>query len=204
MTGVCLRGSSLKGGLLEHSEVADDELNGARLVNVTASRARMIGCRFNGTQVRDLGIADSTLEASRVSGAKLKTVVLRGDSLVKNLEIKGVLARDWLLEGAVLSDVLLSGLKVDGLVIRNGGLENVTFKTTRWRDHDDDELIRMRGVELTHVILKDCSFVDCRFDGTRLEGFEASGLEFDGVDFGDRVIRSAAELERLGRTRDVA
>jgi uncharacterized protein YjbI with pentapeptide repeats len=204
MTGVRLRGSSLKGGLLEHSEVADDELNGARLVNLTASRGRMIGCRFNGTQVRDLGIADSTLEASRVSGAKLKTVLLRGDSLVKHLEIKGVLARDWLLESAVLSDVVFSGLKVDGLVIRKGGLENVTFKTARWRDHDDDELARMRGVELTRVILKDCSFVDCRFDGTRLEGFEASGLEFDGVDFGDRVIRSAAELERLGRTRDVA
>jgi uncharacterized protein YjbI with pentapeptide repeats len=204
MTDVRLRGSSLKGGLLEHSEFADDELNGARLVNLTASRGRMIGCRFNGSQVRDLGIADSTLEASRVSGAKLKTVVLRGDSLVKHLEIKAVLARDWLFESAVLSDVLFAGLKVDGLVIRKGGLEHVTFKTTGFRDHGDDELARMRSVELTRVILKDCSFVDCRFDGTRLEGFEASGLEFEGVDFGDRVIRSAADFERLGRARDVA
>jgi uncharacterized protein YjbI with pentapeptide repeats len=205
MTGQCLRGSSIKGGLLENSEMSGNELNGARLVHLTASRGKLIGCHFNGSQVRDLGIADSALEDSRCNGTKLKTLVLRNDSLVKNLRLNGVLARDWLFEAAVLSDVQFSGLRVDGLAIRRGGLEAVTFKTARWRDRrDDDELPLMRGVDLTRVILKHCTFVDCRFDGTRLEGFEASGLTFDGVDFGNRVIRSAAELEQLAKAQDVA
>jgi uncharacterized protein YjbI with pentapeptide repeats len=205
VTGQRLRGSSIKGGLLEHSEVTGNELNGARLVNLTASRGRLIGCHFNGSQVRDLGIADSALQECRCNGTKLKTVVMRGDSLIKNLRLNGVLGRDWLFEAAILSDVQVSGLRVDGLVIRRGGLEAVTFKTARWRDRrDDEELPLMRGVELSRVILKNCTFVDCRFDGTRLEGFEASDLEFDGIDFADRVIGSAAELRELGRARDVA
>ena len=204
-TGQHLRGSSIKGALIEHGELADNQFNGAGLVNLTVSHGRLVGCHFNGVQVRDLGIAGSAIEASRLNGTKLKTVVVKADSLVKGLSLNGVLGRDWLLENAVVSEAQFRGVRIDGLIVKRSGLERVTFKTTGWSDqHEPSSLGLIRDTQLNRVILKDCTFEDCRFDGTRLEGFDASNLTFRGVDFGGLVITSVEEFARLTGARNVA
>ena len=205
VTGQRMRGSSIKGGLIENGEMSDNEYNGVGIVNLTLSKGRLNGCHFNGAQIRDLGIADSGVESSRINGTKLKTVVIRSDSIVKGLTLNGVLGRNWLFEDAVVSETQFRGIRVDGLVLKHGGLERVLFKTTDWTERlEHNSLGLMRDVELQRVILKDCVFEDCRFDGTRLEGFDASNLTFRGADFTGLVIKSAEEFARLARARDVA
>lgn len=204
-TGQRLRGSSIKGGLIENGELTDNEFNGAGIVNLTIGKGRLTGCHFNGTQVRDFGISASAVENSRFNGTKLKTVVIRSDSIVKGLSLKGVLGRNWLFEDAVVADTQISGLRVDGLVLKGSGLERVTFKKTDWSEHlDPGSLGLVRDVELQRVILKDCRFEDCRFDGTRLEGFDAANLTFKNVDFTNLVIKTAEDFARLAGERDVA
>lgn len=204
-TGQRLRGSSIKGGLIENGELSDNEFNGAGIVNLTVGKGRLTGCHFNGTQVRDLGISASAVESSRFNGTKLKTVVIRSDSIVKGLSLNGVLGRNWLFENAVVADTQISGLRVDGLVLKGSGLERVTFKKTDWSEHlDPSSLGLVRDVELQRVILKDCRFEDCRFDGTRLEGFDAANLTFKNVDFTNLVIKTAEDFARLAGARNVA
>jgi uncharacterized protein YjbI with pentapeptide repeats len=205
MTKQHLRGSSIKGALIEHGELADNQFNGAGIVNLTVSHGRLVGSHFNGAQVRDLGISSSAIESSRFNGTKLKTVVLKADSLVKGLSVNGVLGRNWLLEGGVVAEVELRGVRIDGLVLERSGLEKVTFETTDWSEQlDPGSLGLIRDLELDRVILKECSFEDCRFDRTRFEGFEASKLSFRGVDFSGMAITSAEQLAKLSGARDVA
>ena len=205
VTGQRLRGSSLKGALIENGELADNEFNGAGVVGLTVGKGRLTGCHFNGTQVRDLGISASPMENCRFNGTKLKTVVIRSDSIVKGLSLNGVLGRNWLFEDAVVADTQISGLRVDGLVLKGSGLERVTFKKTDWSEGlDPSSLGLLRDVELQRVILKDCRFEDCRFDGTRLEGFDAANLTFKHVDFTNLVIKTAEDFARLAGARSVA
>ncbi len=205
VTGQRLRGSSLKGALIENGELADNEFNGAGIVGLTVGKGRLTGCHFNGTQVRDLGISASPMENCRFNGTKLKTVVVRSDSIVKGLSLNGVLGRNWLFEDAVVADTQISGLRVDGLVLKGSGLERVTFKKTDWSEGlDPSSLGLLRDVELQRVILKDCRFEDCRFDGTRLEGFDAANLTFKHVDFTNLVIKTAEDFARLAGARSVA
>ena len=204
-TGQRLRGSSIKGALIENGELLDNEFNGVGIVNLTVSRGRLTGSHFNGAQVRDFGISASSVEGSRFNGTKLKTIVIRSDSVVKGLDLNGVLGRNWLCEDAVISETQFIGVRVDGLVLKHSGLERVVFKTTNWTERlENHSLGLMRDLELQRVILKDCRFEDCRFDGTHFEGFDASDLTFRGVDFTGRVIKTADEFARLAQARNVA
>ncbi|MCX7065771.1 MAG: pentapeptide repeat-containing protein [Proteobacteria bacterium] len=204
-TGQRLRGSSIKGALIENGELLDNEFNGVGIVNLTVSRGRLTGSHFNGAQVRDFGISASSVEGSRLNGTKLKTIVIRSDSVVKGLDLNGVLGRNWLCEDAVISETQFIGVRVDGLVLKHSGLERVVFKTTNWTERlENHSLGLMRDLELQRVILKDCRFEDCRFDGTHFEGFDASDLTFRGVDFTGRVIKTADEFARLAQARNVA
>lgn len=195
VTGQHLRGASIRGALIERSELADNEWNGARLSGLTLSDAWLTGSAFNGAQIRDFGVARSRIEASRVSGSKLRDLVVSNDSHAKALELRGVLGRDWLIDGSVLAQTRISGHRIDGLALKRTGFEDVEFRTTRDAD------LRKRGrhasmcdVVFERVVLKRCRFTDCRFDGARFEGFEASDLDFVGVDFGRARISSAAAL----------
>ena len=202
-TGQRLRGSSLRGALLEHSQMRDNELNGARLSRLTVGHGRVDANVLNGSQLRDVGVSASVMEDCRLDGARIKTWVINQDSHLKNLRLSGVLGRNWLFEGAVISNTSISGQRVDGLVLKRAGLEDVVTRVS-------DMTARMtstglvRDLTLERVVLKRCSFVDCVFDGTRFEGFDAADLEFDGVDFRGLVITSADELARLAADRQVA
>ena len=205
VTGQRLRGSSIKGALIENGELADNDFNGAGVVSLTVGKGHLNGSKFNGTQIRDLGISASGVENCRFNGTKLKTVVVRTESIVKALSLNGVLGRNWLFEDAVVADTHISGLRVDGLVLKSSGLERVTFKKTEWSEHMDPSALGLiRDVEMQRVILKDCRFEDCRFDGTRLEGFDASNLTFKNVDFSNLVIKTAEDFARLAGERHVA
>ncbi len=205
VTGQRLRGSSIKGALIENGELADNEFNGAGVTSLTVGKGRLTGSNFNGTQIRDLGISGSGVENCRFNGTKLKTVVIRTESIVKGLSLNGVLGRNWLFEDAVVAETQISGLRVDGLVLKSSGLERVTFKKTEWSEGlDPSALGLIRDVEMQRVILKDCRFEDCRFDGTRLEGFDASNLTFRNVDFTNLVIKTAEDFARLAGARNVA
>ena len=205
VTGQRLRGSSIKGALIENGELTDNEFNGAGVVNLTVGKGRLTGSSFNGTQIRDLGISGSGVEHCRFNGTKLKTIVIRTESVVKGFSLNGVLGRNWLFEDAVVAETHISGLRVDGLVLKSSGLERVTFKKTDWSEHlDPSSLGLIRDVEMQRVILKDCRFEDCRFDGTRLEGFDASNLTFKNVDFTNLVIKTAEDFARLAGARNVA
>jgi uncharacterized protein YjbI with pentapeptide repeats len=116
-----------------------------------------------------------------------------------------VLGRNWLLEGAAIADSRFSGMRVDGLVMKQSGLDGVTFARQDYSPRLNSRgLGLMRDFSMQNVVLKNCTFEDCVFDGTRFEGFDASNLEFEGVDFTGLVITSAADLERLARGRRVA
>jgi uncharacterized protein YjbI with pentapeptide repeats len=195
VTGQHLRGASIRGALIERSELADNEWNGARLSGLTLSDAGLTGSSFSGTQIRDFGVARSRIEASRVSGSKLRNLVVSNDSHAKALELRGLLGRDWLIDGSVLAQTRISGHRIDGLALKRTGFEDVEFKTTRDADlRDRGRRASMCDVVFERVVLKRCRFTDCRFDGARFEGFEASDLEFVGVDFGRARISSAAAL----------
>jgi uncharacterized protein YjbI with pentapeptide repeats len=141
----------------------------------------------------------------RLNGVTLKTVVMNTDSHVKGLALNGVLGRNWMLEGAVIADTSLSGMRVDGLALRNSGLDNVRFSIRDYAPRLDRRAFGlMRDVEFKRVVLKHCTFEDCSFDGTRFEGFDAADLTFEGVDFRGLVISSAEELQRLAGERRVA
>jgi len=214
MTGSRLQGSSIKGALLEHSQLSDTHLNGARLSQLTLGRATMSNCRFNGAQVRDFGVSGSSVEQCRMNGTKLKDCVIREDSRIKDLEISGILGRNWLIENTVLADSKLAGIRVDGLIAKHSGFDGVRFSRSSWirdgRVHVDTDpfdassLVLMRDVTFERVILKRCTFEDCRFDGTRFEGFEAADLTFRDVDFSGQTITSLEALKRLAEERDVA
>ena len=141
----------------------------------------------------------------RLNGVTLKTVVINSDSHIKGLSLNGVLGRDWLMDGAVICDSSISGMRVDGLALRNSGLDNVSFSIRDYLPRLERRALGlMRDVEFKRVVLKHCKFEDCSFDGTRFEGFDAANLTFSGVDFRGLVISSADALQRLAGERRVA
>jgi len=200
-----IRGSSVANLLIEHGTIHDNELNGGRLTRVGIDHGRLEGCLMNGTQLKDLGISSSVMAGCRLNGVTLKTVVVNSDSHVKGLSLNGVLGRNWLLEGAVMCDTSFSGMRVDGLALRNSGLDNVEISISDYAPRLDRRALGlMRDVEFKRVVLKHCTFENCTFDGSRFEGFEAANLNFSRVDFSGLVISSAEELQRLAGERRVA
>lgn len=200
-----VRGSSVANLVIEHGTIHDNELNGGRLARLAVDHGRLESCLINGSQLKDLGISSSVMSECRLNGVTLKTVVMNSDSHVKGLSLNGVMGRNWMLEGAVIADTSISGMRVDGLALRNSGLDNVRFSISEYAPRLDRRAFGlMRDVEFKRVVLKHCTFEDCSFDGTRFEGFDAANLTFKGVDFRGLVISSAEELQRLAGERRVA
>src|SRR5262245_45915754 len=200
-----VRGSSLRQLLGENAEIRGNELNGAQWSRMTFGKARVENNLTNGSQLRDIGISDSVLEESRFNGTKLKTLVINAQSHVKELDLNGVLGRNWLLESAAIADSRFNGMRVDGLVMKKSGLDGVTFSRQDYSPRLNARgLGLMRDFSMQNVVLKNCTFEDCVFDGTRFEGFDASNLSFEGVDFTGLVVTTAADLERLAGGRRVA
>ncbi len=200
--GQHLRGSSLRQVLAENSAIVANQLNGAQLTSLTLADARLEANSFNGAQIRDLGIAQSSIEESRFNAAKLKHLVLRADTRVKSLDVNGVAGRDWLMDAALLDDVDLNGLRIDGLALRNCGLERCSIRTEDWaRRFERRDLLLVRDLQLDHVVMSDCHFVDCRFDRTTIREVKLSGLTFEGVDFSGMQLSDEADFQRLASGR---
>ena len=200
-----LRGSSLRHALIEHSDVIDNQLSGAQISRLTLGRSTVRGNRFSGAHIREMGMAESVLESSEFSGVKLKNIVGKAGTHIKHARFNGVMGRDWLLDAAVMSDVVMNGMVVSGLVLDHAGLERCEIKTRDGaRRGDQRDWSRIRDLTLKRVVMKDCEFVDCRFDRTTIENCTVEGLRFDGVDFSGLTLSSAEALVALAQERDVA
>ncbi len=200
-----IRGSSVSQVMLEHGVMHDNELNGGRLARLAIDHGRLESCLINGSQLKDIGIANAQMSSCRFNGVTLKTVVVNADSHVQQLSLDGVTGRNWLLEAAVLSDVAMRGVRCDGLVMKNCGLEGVQFLLKDFAlGLGRRSLALMRDTEFRHVVMKQCTFEDCVFDETRFEEFEAQNLHFVGVDFSGLVIASADALASHAEARKVA
>lgn len=203
--GQQLQGASLRDVLIEDSHVTGNRSNGASLSGITLARSRLATNTINGAQIRELGLSASSLENSTINGAKLKTLILKADSHVRGLHVNGVMGRNWLMESAVMDEVTFSAMKIDGLVLRNAGLERCTFENRDWPARlERQDLGTMRDVELEQALLRDCRFYECRFSNTRFKGFKASGLTFEGVDFSGLTITSPDALKALSAETRVA
>jgi uncharacterized protein YjbI with pentapeptide repeats len=199
-----VNGSSLRQVFGEHAEIRGNELNGAQWSRFTIGKGKLLNNVTNGTQLRDVGISESVVEDCRFNGTRVKTLVVNASSHVKDLELDGVLGRNWLLEGAVIANTRINGMRVDGLVLKRSGLDNVTIERRDFSSRRSDRLGLIRDLSLERCVLKNCTFEDCIFDGTRFEGFDAADLRFEGVDFRGLTITSAADLARYAGDRRVA
>jgi uncharacterized protein YjbI with pentapeptide repeats len=199
------QGASIRDVLIEDSHFTNNQSNGASLSGVTLARSRVSDCAINGAQIKELGLSASSMENTKINGAKLKALILNTDTHVRGLNVNGVMGRNLLFEGAVLDQVTFSALKIDGLLLKNSGLEQCAFEYRDWAERlERQDLGRMRDVEFEQTLLSNCHFRECRFEGTRFRGFKANGLDFQGVDFSGLTIDSLDAFKALAEDARVA
>ena len=195
-----LRGSSLKKVLSEQGAFSGNQINGAQLSRFTLKNAQFADNTLNGAQIRELGMVESSLERSHLNGVRLRSLVLRDETRVSELNLHGVFGKSWLLEGAALSDLRLTGLKIDGLHIDHSGLEKCSIRSTEWTERlMQNEPLLVDQLTLQRVIMRNCHFNDCIFDGTLIKDCQIENLTFDKVDFSDLTLSSSDELIKLAR-----
>ena len=205
-----LRGSSLKEVRAEGSRILANQLNGVQIAKFTLADSAFRRNSLNATQFKDLGLADARIRSSQFNAARLRSVMLKGETNVKTCEFSAVRGRDWVLDAARLEEVKFKGISATGLIVTRVRLTNCTWMAN-WAGSMEASMMgrgmdarspgHIRDLTLEDVELEDCEFVDCRFDRTAIGGVKAKGLRFDDVDFSGLTITSTDQFAGLANAR---
>ena len=205
-----LRGSSLKEVRAEGSRILANQLNGVQIAKFTLAASAFRRNSMNATQFKDLGLADARIRSSQFNAARLRSVMLKGETSLKTCEFSAVRGRDWVLDAARLDEVKFKGISATGLIVTRARLTNCTWMAN-WAESMEASMMgrgmdvqgpgRIRDFTLEDVELEDCEFVDCRFDRTAIRGVKAKGLRFNDVDFSGLTITSQDQFAGLANAR---
>ena len=205
-----LRGSSLKEVRAEGSRILANQLNGVQIAKFTLAASAFRRNSMNATQFKDLGLADARIRSSQFNAARLRSVMLKGETSLKTCEFSAVRGRDWVLDAARLDEVKFKGISATGLIVTRARLTNCTWMAN-WAESMEASMMgrgmdvqgpgRIRDFTLEDVELGDCEFVDCRFDRTAIRGVKAKGLRFNDVDFSGLTITSQDQFASFAKAR---